>query len=593
MAYIILLADDSSVVKTVAENALSATDYELVTAVNGNEAKRLISSVEPAMVLAAAILPDLDGYEICRMVKSNAGASRVPVYLLTGTFEPFDIDLAKEVEYDGFLTKPLDPQEFMEKVEMAVSTMETSEIPPDTVETEAETTEETAVDEQLIGDTNIADNVLDRIFPEETSPVFPLLTHEQEESSPTATPERMLEEGLEESTAIDEEVSGLKIPEVSFLDGEDEGQEIFPDPQPEEKVVASDDQSLEPQAPSTATESDDGGDDLSWFLNKYPEETDVIPEPIGDIEDLESVEEPEPVGEEAAPSVETSTDLTDDTTTGEAESSIGEDKEETPGDWLKEIDLSLAATGPSAGLTESPASEDVYQHSSLEEVLPEPESEFEQPSFAEDASIADEENLKETDGFSELPQPAVNDAPPDGATTEEMTASVGTDPITEAEESMEQPEPLEVEEPPIALDEDEPTESTAQKTISTESWPVMTAGGPAAFDSADEPPLISDPESFSEEEPGLDLGISLPAEGEGISEEIEEGESPEDDESHQPPKIDLDEEQVELIARRVVDLMSDDLVRRIAWDLVPETAERLIRERIRNIEEELEKSENN
>ncbi len=52
----------------------------------------------------------------------------------------------------------------------------------------------------------------------------------------------------------------------------------------------------------------------------------------------------------------------------------------------------------------------------------------------------------------------------------------------------------------------------------------------------------------------------------------------------------LDEQQLEQVARRVVELLSETVVREIAWEAVPEIAERLIHERIREIEEEAESS---
>jgi hypothetical protein len=65
--------------------------------------------------------------------------------------------------------------------------------------------------------------------------------------------------------------------------------------------------------------------------------------------------------------------------------------------------------------------------------------------------------------------------------------------------------------------------------------------------------------------------------------------SPQPDAATSPPVVDaasLSPEALDLIARRVVEQISDDVVRQVAWEVVPELAERLVRQRIRQIEEE-------
>ncbi len=79
-----------------------------------------IGSIRPHLVLAHAMLPGIDGYEVCQQVKGNQETSHIPVFLLTGTFEPFDINRAKEANYDGFVTKPLDGNELQSLVQRAI-----------------------------------------------------------------------------------------------------------------------------------------------------------------------------------------------------------------------------------------------------------------------------------------------------------------------------------------------------------------------------------------------------------------------------------------------------------------------------------------
>jgi len=110
----ILLADDSLTIRKVAELTFSDTDIRVETAADGREALERLDAIRPDLVVADVVMPEPTGYEICRAVKGSAHP--VPVLLLAGTFEPFDVDLALACGADDHLVKPFESSALLERV---------------------------------------------------------------------------------------------------------------------------------------------------------------------------------------------------------------------------------------------------------------------------------------------------------------------------------------------------------------------------------------------------------------------------------------------------------------------------------------------
>src|SRR5687767_5889007 len=102
----VLVADDSPTIRRRAASTLGEAGYDVACVEDGAAAWTLLEQGEPFGVLLCDILmPALDGYELCRRVKTDTRLARLPVLLLRGTFEPWDQSKAEEVGADGFITK--------------------------------------------------------------------------------------------------------------------------------------------------------------------------------------------------------------------------------------------------------------------------------------------------------------------------------------------------------------------------------------------------------------------------------------------------------------------------------------------------------
>jgi CheY-like chemotaxis protein len=103
----LLLADDSPTVRKVVELFFGEEGYDVVAVGGGEEALRELEGGRPPDVLLAdVVMPGPNGYELCERVKRDSRFSRVPVVLLVGTFEPFNEAEARRVGADTVLTKP-------------------------------------------------------------------------------------------------------------------------------------------------------------------------------------------------------------------------------------------------------------------------------------------------------------------------------------------------------------------------------------------------------------------------------------------------------------------------------------------------------
>lgn len=116
----ILVADDSVTIQKVIALTFADEPFEVQSVGTGSEALELVKSWKPDIVLADVIMPQMNGYELCKAVKQLEDAGSVPVLLLAGTFEAFDEEEAKSAGADDFITKPFESGELIEKVKTLI-----------------------------------------------------------------------------------------------------------------------------------------------------------------------------------------------------------------------------------------------------------------------------------------------------------------------------------------------------------------------------------------------------------------------------------------------------------------------------------------
>ncbi|MEP6993198.1 MAG: response regulator, partial [Acidobacteriota bacterium] len=105
----------------VVELTFSDSEYELLCVSNGQRALEKVAEEMPDLILADVVMPEKNGYEVCEAIKANPATARVPVILLSGTFEPFDRERAERLGCDAIVSKPFDSQQLLRQVEAVLA----------------------------------------------------------------------------------------------------------------------------------------------------------------------------------------------------------------------------------------------------------------------------------------------------------------------------------------------------------------------------------------------------------------------------------------------------------------------------------------
>lgn len=118
----ILVVDDSATIRRSAETMLSKDGCEVFTAENGFEALSKITRHKPDLIFVDIMMPRLDGYQTCAIIKNNAEFRNTPVVMLTSKDGLFDMARGRVVGSDQYLTKPFTREELLGAVKQHTAT---------------------------------------------------------------------------------------------------------------------------------------------------------------------------------------------------------------------------------------------------------------------------------------------------------------------------------------------------------------------------------------------------------------------------------------------------------------------------------------
>lgn len=116
----ILLADDSVTIQKVVELTLADEDYDMTMVSDGASALQKAEEIQPDLILADIVMPELNGYELCEKIKRNPSLSHVPILLLCSTFETFDQARGTLVGADDHIIKPFESEELIRKIRVCL-----------------------------------------------------------------------------------------------------------------------------------------------------------------------------------------------------------------------------------------------------------------------------------------------------------------------------------------------------------------------------------------------------------------------------------------------------------------------------------------
>ena len=110
----VLIAEDTEDSRIMLEMALRAEGYEVFSGINGIEALNLARLHQPDLIVSDILMPEMDGFELCRQIKANTALKQIPFIFYTATYtERHDEELAIALGASRFLIKPMEPQLLM------------------------------------------------------------------------------------------------------------------------------------------------------------------------------------------------------------------------------------------------------------------------------------------------------------------------------------------------------------------------------------------------------------------------------------------------------------------------------------------------
>jgi two-component system alkaline phosphatase synthesis response regulator PhoP len=112
---ILVVDDEVDLVRTI-QFSLEAEGYKVLVSYNGEDALNQSRKENPDLILLDLMLPKLDGYKVCRLLKFDEQYKHIPILMLTAKTQQKDRLLGMETGADEYITKPFDIEELMEKV---------------------------------------------------------------------------------------------------------------------------------------------------------------------------------------------------------------------------------------------------------------------------------------------------------------------------------------------------------------------------------------------------------------------------------------------------------------------------------------------
>ena len=113
----ILIIDDSVELNQLIQTRLEADRHRVVTAKDGKEGLEKVESEKPDLIILDVKMPEMDGFEVCRILKNDSRYNKIPIIFLSAMAQQDDFKTGKEVGADAYVVKPYEPTILLAKIE--------------------------------------------------------------------------------------------------------------------------------------------------------------------------------------------------------------------------------------------------------------------------------------------------------------------------------------------------------------------------------------------------------------------------------------------------------------------------------------------
>jgi diguanylate cyclase (GGDEF)-like protein len=112
----ILVIDDTELMVKLTTDVLTKHGYEVVSANNGVDGIKMVASEKPDLVLLDVVMPGIDGFEVCKLLRKDESNNLIPIIMLTAQGNEEDKLAGLELGADDYITKPFNPRELVSRV---------------------------------------------------------------------------------------------------------------------------------------------------------------------------------------------------------------------------------------------------------------------------------------------------------------------------------------------------------------------------------------------------------------------------------------------------------------------------------------------
>jgi twitching motility two-component system response regulator PilG len=117
----VMVIDDSKTIRRTAETLLKKEGFEVIAATDGFEALSMIADHQPDLILLDIMMPRLDGYQTCALIKHHRVFRHTPVVMLSSKDGLFDRARGRVVGSDNYITKPFTREELLSVIEQHIA----------------------------------------------------------------------------------------------------------------------------------------------------------------------------------------------------------------------------------------------------------------------------------------------------------------------------------------------------------------------------------------------------------------------------------------------------------------------------------------
>jgi DNA-binding response OmpR family regulator len=126
MAKRILIVDDEEDIAFSLTRRLTAAGFEVICAEDGHDGLTRAQQDHPDLIVLDLMLPKMDGYKVCRLLKFDEKFKHIPIVMLTARSQKEDAALGREMGADYYMTKPFDAGELLNKIHELTDDPETT-----------------------------------------------------------------------------------------------------------------------------------------------------------------------------------------------------------------------------------------------------------------------------------------------------------------------------------------------------------------------------------------------------------------------------------------------------------------------------------